>query len=252
MTRTRKPFTVVRVDPFMTEQQSNYVTLQVADGTSMAAYVAYPENADSNTPAILVLQEAFGVNHHIRNVTDRFAREGYIAIAPELFHRSAPVHFEASYTDFPSVMPHIQSLTNEGMSADLQAAYQWLTEQPKANQAAIYSVGYCMGGRASFLANAVLPLKAAVSYYGGGIDKLADKAADLHGRMLFYWGGLDKHIGKEQIDAAIKAVEDAGKPYINVVISDADHGFNCDERASYNEAASKDAWALTLDFLKNS
>lgn len=234
----------------MSEQQPGYVTLQVADGTSMAAYVAYPENTDENTPAIIVLQEAFGVNGHIRNVTDRFAREGYVAIAPELFHRTAPKGFEASYTDFPSVMPHMQALTPEALTADLQAAYTWITGQSQVNQQNIFSVGYCLGGRVSFLANTVLPLKAAVSYYGGGMDQLAGKAADLHGRHLFFWGGKDQHIKQEQIDSVINAVKQAGKEYINVTISYADHGFNCDERASYNEAASKEAWALTLAFLK--
>lgn len=235
----------------MSAPHPDYVTLQVADGTSMAAYIAYPENAVGNTSAIIVLQEAFGVNHHIRNVADRFAKESYIAIAPELFHRTAPQGYEGSYTDFQSVMPHFQAITPEGLTSDLQATYKWLTEQKQVNKEAIYSVGYCLGGRVSFLANAVLPVKAAVSYYGGGIDQLVSRAADLHARHLFFWGGLDQHIPAEQIDTVIKAVEQAGKDFINVKFSYADHGFNCDERASYNEAASKEAWALTLSFLKN-
>jgi carboxymethylenebutenolidase len=232
-------------------QASHFITLSVADGTEMAAYVAYPDNNDTAAPAILVLQEAFGVNQHIRNVADRFAREGYVAIAPELFHRTAPKGFEASYTDFPSVMPHMQALTSEGMTADLYAAYQWLTNQQQVNAQTVFSVGYCLGGRVSFLANAVLPLKAAISYYGGGLASLAGQANDLHGPHLFYWGGKDTHIKQDQIDAIITAVEEAGKDYINVKFSYADHGFNCDERASFNAAASKEAWALTLTFLKN-
>ncbi|QJD98284.1 dienelactone hydrolase family protein [Mucilaginibacter robiniae] len=229
----------------------NYLDLNVADGSNMAAYVAKPENLSTDTPAIIVLQEAFGVNHHIRNVADRFAREGYLVIAPELFHRTAPKGFEGSYTDFPAVMPHMQALTIEGLTADLQAAYQWIMQQP-VNQQAVFSIGYCLGGRVSFLANAVLPVKAAVSYYGGGLEKLTEQATQLHGKHLFIWGGLDQHIKPENIATIIKAVEDAGKDYVNTTFSYADHGFNCDERASYNEAASKEAWTLTLAFLKNS
>ena len=229
---------------------STYVNLSVADGSTMLAYTAYPENITASTPAIIVLQEAFGVNQHICNITDRFAREGYIAIAPELFHRTAPDRFEGLYTDFPAVMPHMQALTPEGLTADLQAAYQWLTEQD-VDHNTVYSVGYCLGGRVSFLANAVLPLKAAVSYYGGGLDQLTDYAPNLSGRHLFYWGGKDQHISAETINSIISAVEAAGKDYVNVKFSYADHGFNCDERESYNEAASKEAWALTLAFLKN-
>ncbi|MBS7566393.1 dienelactone hydrolase family protein [Mucilaginibacter sp. Bleaf8] len=234
----------------MTHTQESYINLQVSDGTTMAAYVAYPQERNEQTPAILVLQEAFGVNSHIRNVADRFAREGYVAIAPELFHRTAPQGFTGSYSDFPAVMPHMQALTNEGMSADLQAAYNWLVQQD-INKDAIYSVGYCLGGRVSFLANGVLPLKAAVSYYGGRTEQLADQAVNLHGPHLFFWGGLDKHIPDESINTVIKAVKDAGKEYVNVKISYADHGFNCDERDSFNEKASRQAWALTLEFLRS-
>jgi carboxymethylenebutenolidase len=230
--------------------QTNYIQLKIADGSSMLAYTASPESITSDTPAILVFQEAFGVNGHIRKVTERFAAEGYLAIAPELFHRTAPEKTEISYTDFPSAMPHMQALTAEGLTADAQAAYQWLTGQP-VNKQSIFSVGYCLGGRGSFLANTVLPLKAAVSYYGGGLDQLAGQATQLHGRHLFYWGGKDQHIKTENINTIIQAVEDAGKDYVNVKFSYADHGFNCDERASYNETASKEAWALTLAFLKN-
>jgi carboxymethylenebutenolidase len=234
----------------MIQTKSNYISLKIADDSTMAAYTALPETLTSCTPAIIVLQEAFGVNHHIRNIADRFAAEGYVAIAPELFHRTAPEKMEGSYENFPAMMPHYNALTNEGLSADLQAAYQWLTEQ-KVNTDAIFSVGYCLGGKVSFLANAVLPLKAGISYYGGGVDQLASQAANLHGRHLFFWGGKDQHIKNENINTIIQAVESAGKDYVNVKFSYADHGFNCDERASYNETAAKEAWALTLAFLKN-
>jgi carboxymethylenebutenolidase len=233
----------------MSAKQPSYITLSVADGTSMLAYTAYPENITANTPAIIVLQEAFGVNHHIRNMAERFAAEGFVAIAPELFHRTAPEKMEGSYDNFPGMLPHYNAITPEGLTADLQAAYQWLTEQ-NLNNDTIFSVGYCLGGQVSFLANTVLPLKAAVSYYGGGVDTLASRAADLKGRHLFFWGGKDQHIKAENVNTIINAVEDAGKDYVNVKFSYADHGFNCDERVSYNETAAKEAWALTLAFLK--
>lgn len=231
------------------ENQQNYVTLHVTDGSNMAAYTALPQNKTDKSSAIILLQEAFGVNHHIRNVSDHFAKDGYVVIAPELFHRTAPVGYEAPYNDFDSVKPHYSAITNEGLEADLKACYQWLTEQPNVDKDKIFSIGYCLGGRVSFLANAVLPLKAAVSYYGGSTDQIADKAVNLHGKHLFFWGGLDKHIKQENIDTVIKAVEAAGKDYINVKISYADHGFNCDERPSHNSTASKEALALTLAFI---
>src|SRR5208282_4048402 len=114
-----------------------------------------------------VFQEAFGVNSHIRNVTDRIASEGFMTIAPELFHRTAPPGFEGSHTDFNALAPHSQSITVDGLSADIKAAYDWLLNQPQTKHDKIGCIGFCMGGRVSFLANATVPLSAAVSYYGG-------------------------------------------------------------------------------------
>jgi len=230
--------------------ENNYVELSIGDGTNMAAYTAFPENYSANTPAIILVQEAFGVNNHIRKVADHYAKDGYVVISPELFHRTAPKGFEISYNDFPTVMPHMQAMTNEGIEADLQACYQWLTGQDKVDSGNIFSIGYCLGGRVSFIANSILPLKAAVSYYGGGIEKIIDRVPNLHCRHLFFWGGLDQHIKADAINAVIAAMEEGGKEFINVNISYADHGFNCDERPSYNEAAAEEALALTLAFLK--
>src|SRR4051812_34712513 len=123
---------------------NNYIKLDIADGSTMLAYTASPAQVTTATPAIIVLQEAFGVNSHIRNVANRFAAEGYLAIAPELFHRTADEKTKISYTDFLSAMPHMQALTAEGLTADVKAAYLWLTEQP-VNQENIFSVGYCLG-----------------------------------------------------------------------------------------------------------
>src|ERR1700686_2606002 len=142
------------------------VTLQVADGTSMNAYVATAAEG-AKAPGLLVFQEAFGVNAHIRDVTDRFAKQGYGAIAPELFHRTGP-GFEGVYSNFPACMPHSQALTPDGMIADARAAFDWLQMNPHVLPNAIASLGFCMGGRASFLANSAIPFKAAVSFYGGG------------------------------------------------------------------------------------
>ena len=235
------------------EIKTETVTLTVNDGTTMPAYVARPMAAGPH-PGLIVFQEAFGLNAHIHDVTERFAHAGYTAIAPALFHRT-DADFKGLYTDFEPAMQHLMALTDAGQSADIQATYEWLTSVGGA--AAIGSTGYCMGGRASFLAAALLPLKASVSYYGGGIapsepamfPSLLDRAASLHGPILLFWGGLDTHIGMGQVRATEDALKAAGKPYTQVVFSQADHGFFCDARASYNPDAAKQAWALTLEFL---
>ena len=225
-------------------------TLAVAGGSSMQAFVARPEEKGS-FPGMLVFQEAFGVNAHIRDVAQRIVREGYVAIAPELFHRSAAPGLEVRYDDVPSAMPHMKALTEQGLADDVRAAYEWLRDSSYVTPDRVGSIGFCMGGRVSFLANATIELRAAISFYGGGIaPALLPRAANLHAPMLFFWGGLDKHIPQDQIRSVIDTVRAAGKPYINVDISDADHGFFCDARPSYNPVAAKEAWSLVTSFLE--
>jgi carboxymethylenebutenolidase len=227
------------------------VELAVADGTRMGAYVARPERGGPH-PGLLVFQEAFGVNRHIRNVSDRFAAEGYVVIAAELFHRTAPPGFEGSYTDFPALMPHYQAVTTETAELDIRAAYGWLGSNALVKSNEISSVGFCMGGRVSFLANSLVPLRAAVSFYGGGIAPgLLDRATKLQAPSLLIWGGLDKRITPEHRKAVTEALSLDRKAYVNVEFSRADHGFFCDERASYEPHSARQAWALTLEFLRS-
>ncbi len=227
----------------------DFITLNCSDGTSVDAYVAFPAQA-GNHPALILLQEAFGVNHHIRNVAERLSKEGYAVIAPDLFHRTAK-RIEIAYTDFASVAPHFQAVTNEGLTSDLIACYDWLKNQAVINSSKIGCIGFCMGGRVAFYANAILPMAASVSFYGGRTDAIVHLAEKLHGPQLFFWGGLDKHISEDSINTVINAMKKAGKDFTNVVISYADHGFNCDERSSYHPLAAKEAWAHTIAFLNN-
>ena len=232
----------------MTDRK-NFVELKIADGTAMAAYVARPQGASEN-PGIIVFQEAFGVNPYIRDIADRFAKEGFTAVAPELFHRTGP-GFEGSYTDFEGTRSHVSSLNNENLEADIQATYDWLNHDASTVPGKIVSIGFCMGGRVSFFADSILPLKGAVSFYGGGIAQgLLDRAKNLHGPILMFWGGVDNHILPEHTRAVEDALRTAGKDFGSVTFSYAGHGFFCDQRAAYNERASKQAWPMTLEFLK--
>jgi carboxymethylenebutenolidase len=228
---------------------TDWIDLKVSDGSEMRAYAAHPEGKPR--AGLIVLQEAFGVNHHIRNVAERFAAKGFLAVAPELFHRTGP-GFEGSYTDFGPVREHMSALTDKGTTADLVATYEWLSGQKPGS---VGSIGYCMGGRCSFLAGLTLPIQCAVSYYGGGIAPspmggagYLERVADLRCPLLMFWGGLDGHIGAEAYEAIDKTLKEAEKDYINVVISKADHGFACDERASFNAVATEEALALTMAF----
>lgn len=240
----------------MSEVKTEFVTLKVVDGTTMRAFMAQPERG-SKLPGMLVFQEAFGVNEHIRDVTQRFAKEGYRAIAPELFHRTAPPGFEGNYADFKSVMPHVAALKDEGLEADIHAAYEVLKSDSRTDGGQIGCIGFCMGGRVSFLADLLLPVRAAISFYGGGIAPsgrkpgLLDRVSEMHAPILMFWGGLDKGIGQEQRQMVGNALRDARKTFASMEFADADHAFFCDARASYNKAAAEQAWVVSLAFLKS-
>ncbi|HUX84410.1 MAG TPA: dienelactone hydrolase family protein [Chitinophagaceae bacterium] len=231
------------------EKKTGYVELQVDDGTRMLAYTSIPSGKQSSK-SILVFQEAFGVNSHIRGITDRFAGLGFRSIAPELFHRDGD-GLELPYTDFEKVRPHVQAVTTEGLEADVRAAYQWVRAQPGADPDQIACIGFCMGGRVSWIANSLLPLKAAISFYGGGIvPGLISRASDMHAPILMFWGGLDKHIPSDQTRLIASSLDQVGKPHIHVEISYADHGFFCDEKPSFQPAAAAESWAMVLAFLE--
>jgi carboxymethylenebutenolidase len=223
------------------ETRTELVTVKVSDGTSMRLYVARP-SGPAPKRGLLVMQEAFGVNSHIRDVTERFAREGFLAVAPELFHRTAP-GFEGRYDDFGSAMAHLKELKDPSLEADFQAAYDWLRANGIGGNSPIAAVCFCMGGRAAFLAALTLPLECAVSFYGGGIAPnpmnpgLLNRVNQLKAPVLLFWGGRDQHITSDQTRTVAEALRAAGKNFVNVEFSDADHGFFCDARPSYNPTA---------------
>jgi len=227
------------------------VTLQVGDNTAMVAYVARPTGTGP-FPGLILFPEAFGLNHHIREVADRFAAEGYLVMAPELFHRTAPVGYVCPYTEFPKCLPHLNAVNEAGLEHDTRAVWDWFHEQSQLRKGAVACIGYCVGGRAAFLANSVKPFQAAVSYYGGGIAQgLLKRAASQHGPLLMFWGGLDTHIQPEHVALVTQALRQAGMPFVNVEFSHADHGFFCNERATYQPQAAVESWELTLAFLKD-
>lgn len=230
--------------------QSEWVDLSTPDGP-MRTYVVRP---DSERPraGIVVFQEAYGVNDHIRDVAGRFAQLGLVAVAPELFHRTGR-GFEAPYdTDgaWAAIEPHYKALSTTGLSDDAQAAYDFLADGEGLG--VIVNAGFCMGGRASYVANAQAPFAAAISFYGGGIaPDLLNLAPKQSGPILMFWGGLDANIKPEHYRAVADALGAAGKTQEQVLFSQAGHGFFCDQRKSYNAQASEQAWALCVAFLRS-
>jgi carboxymethylenebutenolidase len=198
---------------------------------------------------VIVLQEIWGVNAHIQDVCNRFARLGYTAIAPDLFHRSAGPRFAVPYAETTG-RDHAGKLTPDGVRADLSAVHARLTEILSSHEDVIRiaACGFCMGGRLAWNANALLPLSCAVSFYGGGIHGQLDLAEKQNGPLLLFWGGKDGFITKEHRRATADALEAAGKRFTEVNVGHADHGFFCDQRPMYDREAASEAWGLVTAF----
>lgn len=230
----------------MTAIQHEWAQVRTSDEQELSLYVARPASAGDVQAAVIVLQEIWGVNAHIRDVSDRLARLGYLVAAPDVFHRSAQ-RFEVPYTDRSGV-EHAGKLTPEGVRADLEATHAYLARE-LGEGGKIASLGFCMGGRLSFVANAMLPLAAGISFYGGGIAGQLELAPAQHGPLLLFWGGKDAHITREHRRATADALEAAGKRFTEVNVGHAQHGFFCDQRPSYDAEAAKEAWGLVTAFL---
>lgn len=226
-------------------------TLQIdtLDGP-MPCYEATPE--DEPRGSVVVIQEAFGVNHHIEDVCRRLAREGYRAVAPHLYHRSGTTAFE--YGDFSTVRPAFDALTDADQLTDVDATLEYLRESTDCERIGI--VGFCMGGRTSFMVGAVRSLGAAVTYYGGGIvtERAPGRPSLMHlvPTIKTPWLGLfgqeDQSIPPEELDQLRWATAAAPVETDMVVYPGAGHAFNSDPRPSYHEPSAKDAWSRTLDW----
>jgi carboxymethylenebutenolidase len=216
-----------------------HFSLVASDSFKLGAY-----RADPSGPAkggMVVIQEIFGVNHHIRAVCDQLAAAGYAAVAPAVFDRQQP-NFECGYSpdEIAEARKFVANPDWAAMMRDVQAA---IDELKKEGPVGI--IGFCLGGSIAFLAAAKLSgLSAAVGYYGGQIAKNVDSAPKIPTQLHF--GETDASIPMSDVDL-IK--QKRGGDTEIYVYPDAGHGFHCDERGSYNEAAAKLAWTRTLDFL---
>ena len=234
--------------------KTEWVEVAVSDGTKMRTYVAKPAGAPR--AALMVFPEIFGINAHIRDVADRFAKQGYLAVSPELFHRTEP-GFEAGYMqpDIEKGVGHMQKVKPEGLEADIKAAYAYA--KSASGNLPVAATGFCMGGRVTFLAATLEPLACGVSFYGGGIAPgpfgpgILDRVPQLQAPMLFLWGGKDTHIPAASVDAITAALRASGKPFDVAEFSEAEHGFFCDQRPSYNAAAAAVAWPMVLAYLES-
>ena len=219
----------------------NFIDLKAADGLVFPAYVAQP--AGKPKAAVVVLQEIFGVNSHIRSVADGYAAQGYLAVAPATFHRVKPgVDIGYSQEDMGAGMAlkaAVEALPAPGVMQDIQAA---INHAASAGKVGI--VGFCWGGLLTWRAGWTLDgLSAAVPYYGGGMTTPDEVARKPKVPVMVHFGDQDHWISLESVEAFKKA-----HPEVEVHLYHANHGFNCDQRAAYDEASANLARERSLAF----
>lgn len=223
-------------------------TVIPSDGGRMSAWLALPP---APRGAVIVLMEAFGLVPAFRKEVERIARMGYLALAPDLYHRQAPDN-TASYDELPKAIALMRKLSDAEALADLRAAVAHVRARPDLAAAPIAVTGFCMGGRLAFLAACELPgaFAACAPFYGGGIGALLDRADRIRCPLHLFFGERDFFIPPDEvarIDARLRAL---GLDYALEHYAGAVHGFCAEERRdSYHAAAAADAWVKLEAFL---
>ncbi|MBF6568994.1 MAG: dienelactone hydrolase family protein [Candidatus Binataceae bacterium] len=230
------------------------ITVQTGS-EKMPCHIARPASGGPY-PGLVVVMEAFGLNQNIKDLTDRFAAEGFVAISPNLYFRQ-PDNV-VPYTELPRAISLMSKLEDEQVVADMRASIDYLKSM-KEVKPSIGTTGFCMGGRVAFLAACRIPeVKASAPFYGGGMATAhpgakapIDYAGTLKAKVTAFFGGKDPYIPLTEVDKFRDALKKSGKDPEVVLYADADHGFMCDDRPSYHPEAAKDAWSKVIPFFKH-
>ena len=210
------------------------------------AYLALPPAGRG--PGLLLLQEIFGVNEHIRAVAEQYALDGFVVLAPDVFWQQQR-RLDIGYTpdDIQRGRALAMAADKQALQRDLADAVRWLRARPEVQGRGLGAFGYCMGGRLAYVAAATAGVDAAVAYYGGGIQDMLDLAPQVRCPMQFHYGALDANIPLTAVDKVRSAMQ--GHSAEVFVYDTADHGFNCWARGSYHAPSAALAHGRTLQFL---
>jgi carboxymethylenebutenolidase len=211
--------------------------LRASDGNTLSAYVVRPEGTPRG--AVVVVQEIFGVNSHVRRVVEQYAAEGYVAIAPAMFDRfQKDVDLGYDAKGIEQGVALMMRTTNDSTLADLNAAITTVSHAGRVGM-----VGYCWGGRSTYLAACHANIAAGVAYYGGGIPQLLPDTPRCP--MMFHFGERDSHIPQSDVDQIRKA-----NPQGIFHLYPAGHGFNCSERQDFDQLSAQLAFERTIEFFR--
>ena len=217
----------------------------------MAGYLALPDGEGPH-PAVLVFMEIFGINSHIREVAERVAAEGYVALAPDYFHRTGP-GIELGYDDdgMAKGMQLLGALDADEMISDSRDAIAWLRARSDVRGDRVGCMGFCIGGHMTYLTACETDVAAAASFYGGGIagdegpggkPSTIGRTGKIRGKILCLFGDQDPFIPMDQVDAIKQALATEDIDHAVQVYAGCGHGWFCDQRADYDKASAEDAW----------
>lgn len=223
------------------------------NGQTMEGYLAQPE-ADGKHPAVVVIQEIWGVNSHIQSLTDRFPAQGYVGLAPAMYHRQGPMTM-GFHEERDTAIARMGQCNDPQIVADVQAAVDFLKTQSFVQPDRIGIVGFCFGGRVAYLAACtVSDLKASVVYYGGRIlqplgtegPSPLEQTANIKAPILGLFGEDDANPTTADVATIAGELDKHGKTYEFHMYPGCGHGFNCDARADYRPESARDAWGKAM------
>lgn len=228
------------------ELDREHITIDV-DGGSMRAFLSHPA-AEERYPALIVIHDIGGLAEHTEDVACRYAAQGYVTLAPDLFWHLGPL---PEFTDRESFMRFRRSLDDRQLVDSMEAALAYLREQPGVNVARVGIMGFCMGGYYALLEATNNPsLAACVDFYGGGMDRIFDRVRELLVPLLGLFGEEDQSIPVEQVRELERVLQAAGVPFEIHIYPGAGHAFFNDTSQTYRKHAAEDAWTRSLSFLE--
>jgi carboxymethylenebutenolidase len=238
----------------MTTPDIQTTTIHVSSGEiDIPAYLAHPIAANG-LPVIIVIQEVFGVNEHIREVTERIAQEGYIAIAPHIYHRQAP-GFEVGYSeaDLELGRKYKNGTKATELLQDIEGAIAYGKTHFENVPDQVGCIGFCFGGHVAYLAATLPDVAATASFYGAGICQFSpgggeptlQKTPEIRGTLYGFFGLQDPLISVAEVDEIEQRLMNSGVDHRIFRYPQASHGFFCDRRSSYDAASANDAWEQT-------
>ncbi|HIK45237.1 MAG TPA: dienelactone hydrolase family protein [Leptolyngbyaceae cyanobacterium M65_K2018_010] len=235
-------------------------TVSISSGDEpIPAYLAEPSRPGT-FGGVVVIQEVFGVNSHIREVTERLAAAGYVALAPHIYHRQVP-NFDVGYTeaDLELGRRYKMGTRADELLRDVQGAIAYLYSKDNVSRAGVGCIGFCFGGHVAYLAATLPEVKATASFYGAGITSTTPGGGEptlsltpkITGTLYGFFGTEDPLISQTEVDQIEAALTESQIPHRIFRYEGANHGFFCDQRYSYQAEAAKDAWEKVLDLFKS-